>query len=982
LRFSKESPSRVLHWILGKVLEIHESPAAGIPLKAMRGMLMNLGICLTNLDMISEGIAWERLKICILRYMASGEHSAGTLPQLAMAFRELSLGYLRQLRLELALQASDQSLGLWRHISETLPEVDHRVGLVTAMSMHAEALLQSGQVAAALSLAQEAVAIARPMVARIIASGSEPAWAEEDEFEAVTFSELSFILAEALASAGRHYESYETAKEVFEIMLGLPISEHPPPVTTIDSFLNQICKLAEQDSFPLVMLADCVILFRDLVHKFAGKDPQICSHLVWLLYAYVYFSRQDNSSSMDTLRMFLEPSSEHPPPELDASGNPMACIDLFDEAGSVIQDAVRAFYAYRWQSDTSSLIRTIFVTHFEQAIGVFREVIERACSDASLQATSTEWARTLAWALYSTLGILDALPFFDNSKRAALLQIMTTSIGHLGTLLARVSDLEFPGSFIADSLFRELWAIGLLDDALAVSTHKIEHFCDSSHDAVDNPRATGLIERALLLYDMGRFQEAVQSVQQLQAVLPESVMEYERRNVLCLIQTRILLRTERNREAIHLLRKRVTERKFYHKVDSDFLLFVELATAWASVGHPRRALQAVELAVVGTDFDAEKGSQTEWALRMHVFTTRSDCLSATGLDSEAFAAAQQATRLYNENAQHIMFSTIRIKEWGANAFRALSCRYAVADAYGVPDPYQALVTAQTATKLYRELVELAPTHLPILARSLRDLASNLWTVGRRVESAATCEEAANIMRNVVITESYFLPALAEVLEQLAGYLKETGSAAYASAATAECAEVRRKFESLPPEPDFIFEEIKMEWADEDEGNGGDVWEIVGNSDDEYCDVSRAAADVEEVVLPGEAPTGVFQDVTLPNPPVFSDPEPSEVSVSAGVFTRVDSEVSLAASPPTYLNATSTSATSQVTSGEEKVVDPATDTDTHKTGKRRVSDLLNTPLEVKLSTTPMDILWWVLVGILSILVGILSVALTVVLSRRP
>jgi hypothetical protein len=283
--------------------------------------------------------------------------------------------------------------------------------------------------------------------------------------------------------------------------------------------------------------------------------------------------------------------------------------------------------------------------------------------------------------------------------------------------------------------------------------------------------------------------------------------------------------------------------------------------------------------------------------------------------------------------------------------------------------------------LYRELVELAPTHLPILARSLRDLASNLWTVGRRDESAATCDEAANIMRNVVIAESYFLPALAEVLEQLAGYLKETGSAAYASAATAECAEVRRKFESLPPEPDFIFEEIKMEWADEDEGNDGNVWEIVGNSDDEYCDVSRAAADVEEVVLPGEAPTGVFQDVTLPNPPVFSDPEPSEVSVSAGVFTRVDSEVSLAASPPTYLNATSTSATSQLTSGEEKV-DPATDTETHKTGKRRVSDLLNTPLEVKLSTTPMNILWWVLVGILSILVGILSVALAVVLSRRP
>ncbi|KAJ6588708.1 hypothetical protein B0H19DRAFT_1248326 [Mycena capillaripes] len=60
-----------------------------------------------------------------------------------MTLRELSMGYQHQLQYEPALQlAGEQSLGLCRHIYDSLPEIDHRIGLATAMGTHADNLLE------------------------------------------------------------------------------------------------------------------------------------------------------------------------------------------------------------------------------------------------------------------------------------------------------------------------------------------------------------------------------------------------------------------------------------------------------------------------------------------------------------------------------------------------------------------------------------------------------------------------------------------------------------------------------------------------------------------------------------------------------------------------------------------------------------------------------------------------------------------------
>ncbi|KAJ6594596.1 hypothetical protein B0H19DRAFT_1247257 [Mycena capillaripes] len=186
--------------------------------------------------------------------------------------------------------------------------------------------------------------------------------------------------------------------------------------------------------------------------------------------------------------------------------------------------------------------------------------------------------------------------------------------------------------------------------------------------------------------------------------------------------------------------------------------------------------------------------------------------------------------------------TIRQQELGANAFHSLSLRLATSG-----DSDQALINAEKATELYRELVGLAPRHLPTLASSLWNLASILWYVDRQ-EAVAVCKEAVNILRKVVDPETYFLPALAEALDQVARYFTETGDNEGASAPTAESQEFRRKFALLPPQPDSLFEEVEMDTDLDDEGDKdiGEAWETTSKADEEDYHASMAVADTEGV----------------------------------------------------------------------------------------------------------------------------------------
>ncbi|KAJ7933947.1 hypothetical protein B0H13DRAFT_1952701 [Mycena leptocephala] len=146
------------------------------------------------------------------------------------------------------------------------------------------------------------------------------------------------------------------------------------------------------------------------------------------------------------------------------------------------------------------------------------------------------------------------------------------------------------------------------------------------------------------------------------------------------------------------------------------------------------------------------------------------------------------------------------------------------------------------------------------------------------------------------------------------YHTEQGNADSASIATAESTE-----------PDFLFEKVEM---DSDDGDA-EAWETAYEENHN----NDAPSDVERMVPGAEAQRAAL-----------------ELSLRAFV-TKAGLGPGRSHPDP----------------------EAATDTDMAKPTERRVANLLNTPLEVKLSSTPMDILWW-------ILLGMLSVALAVVWSR--
>jgi tetratricopeptide (TPR) repeat protein len=329
-----------------------------------------------------------------------------------------------------------------------------------------------------------------------------------------------------------------------------------------------------------------------------------------------------------------------------------------------------------------------------------------------------------------------------------------------------------------------------------------------------------------------------------------------------------------------------------------------------------------EQAVTACREHMDEGEVDDWKCTLiHSLTTLSNCLAAVQRNDEALVISHEAVSIYTQNEGQMwddFLYTIRKQELGANTFHLLSLQLMTAG-----ELKEAIVNAEKATELYRELVTLAPRHLPTLASSLQNLASILWNVSHREEAIAACKEAVSIMRKVVEIETYFLPALADALDQLAGYLMEKGNIISASAATTESTEVRRKYVSLPPGPDFLFEKIGMQSDDEDDEEEG-AWETASEGDDEYYDVPM---DIDVVIL---------------------DATHFENLVSA------------------YMDNTLTSSFAALEEPEGP-----TAMDTALVTKGSLTEILSKPLEVRMSITmnmsmcgtPMDILWWMLVGIL-------------------
>ncbi|KAJ7162223.1 hypothetical protein C8R46DRAFT_1222364 [Mycena filopes] len=306
------------------------------------------------------------------------------------------------------------------------------------------------------------------------------------------------------------------------------------------------------------------------------------------------------------------------------------------------------------------------------------------------------------------------------------------------------------------------------------------------------------------------------------------------------------------------------------------------------------------------------------------------------------------------------FYRLRTPEVGANAFHSLSLRLATSG-----EEHEALVNAEKAVQLYRELVAQAPGHLPSLASGLRNLSSLLYDAGRGEESIVFCDEAVGIMRNVADSEQYLIPELIKALEQLVGYLEQLGFTYRAAAVTAECADIRRKFACLPPQPEFLFKELDIQEEDSNETDEG--WATDGTEGSRETD---GAEDGWETASEWEgnlklANNGVIAEGTLS----ISD------SLHLGVTTGMSESASaLAEFHPDNGTSTKEAAPPIDTVTAEDYGDFVGGTHHPK----RIPDVFfDLPVEVLgMRNKSSDFLLRILVGSMAVLIGILSVAVMI------
>ncbi|KAJ7233387.1 hypothetical protein C8J57DRAFT_1729528 [Mycena rebaudengoi] len=306
-----KSDLHILQKILTVMLQIKDHQTA-LSTKDATEILLELGEELSWLGLQSEATALDALAVQVFRNLASGENFTGCLPRLAFALRHLSHRYQYQLRHEFAVQASEQSV-YWCHFaSESTPHADNRALLLASLNTHSTNLRAAGQIDAAISVAQEALALSRALLPEIFQLAStKPNWAfrcPEYEFQASDCTRSFFCLGSAFSDASRHREAYLASKEGLEVVAHFSGSIPPPSGSDIDAFFNHMCKMAEAGDLPQDSLANAVILYGSLSRIY---PQEFSAQFLLILYAQAYFFDHD-TAAMKVLRLFLEPSDALP----------------------------------------------------------------------------------------------------------------------------------------------------------------------------------------------------------------------------------------------------------------------------------------------------------------------------------------------------------------------------------------------------------------------------------------------------------------------------------------------------------------------------------------------------------------------------------------------------------------------------------------------------------------------------------------------
>ncbi|KAJ7282561.1 hypothetical protein C8J57DRAFT_1554623 [Mycena rebaudengoi] len=766
------SALHILHEISGALLQLQDCPSA-LSMKEITEMVLRIGGQLWVLGMQSEATASDALAVQVFRNLASREFFTGCLPRLAFALRNLSYRYQYQLRHESAIQASEQSVYWYHAASERDSDVDIRAGLLSSLNAHSTSLRAAGQIDAAISAAQDALAICRALLP-----------------EASDCIQSFFCLSGALSATSRHREAYLASKEGLEIVARFSGSIPPPYGSVIDAFFNLMCKMAEAGEFDTNFLADVVILYDNLSRIY----PQNFSkEFLVVLYAHAYFSNRDTAAMKD-LRLFLEPNSDSPPPIMDDFSTSASWIDE-----GVVESVVHALYALDSALALDAVecfIAHLIHTHFDMAIQVLRRKVSSLTTKPVI-----DWAAfdITVYQTYATFLLL------SRPERLLVLEALANLVDH-----ARKNILSSSINWSFNDL---LWGYCLmlretacLSDALAIIEDAVRY--NLSRTTPETDEVDWLCLQARVLVDAGHFSEA-------ETVLRDAMKKWSSSDPhwsLTVVESSTLRQTGRVDQTLLLLENSTSSiAKDASAITTQgphwclYFLFSDLSSTQLNAGQTQNALETAEKAVIKCRelhlYHPHK--LRPWIAVAYALTTLSNCLAAVGRTDEGLRAAQEAAAIYARPPWRGFFPwAYRPQDFASKAYHTLSLRLATSG-----QAEEALLYAEKAVGEYRDLVSLAFRPTPSLASSLRNLASRLWDVGRQEDSITALDEAVGILRQLVTNQSYLLSSLGDALEQLAMYLSEKGDAEGSSVAASECADIRAR---LGPSPEDLSETVMLE----------------------------------------------------------------------------------------------------------------------------------------------------------------------------
>ncbi|RXW25027.1 hypothetical protein EST38_g840 [Candolleomyces aberdarensis] len=249
--------------------------------------LQSLAIKLNDLDFTREACAAQKTAVQLFRNLVGGGGTNIFLPYLAHALKNLAV-FLRNSGLpKEALLASQDSVGAYRIICQTYPELDFRPVLAISLKTHGEALGNvPGRDSESLEVLAEAKALYSELVEEFLA-GSRPA-----NFT-ILFSGCNNCLAygDALRNEGKYNEAFAAFKQALYYLSLVSkdgLDNHVlwnTPNRVFSSVFRILMTIYENEGGPLSYAEDVVILYWKLLTIDAQR---FSSHYFRSLYIFAF----------------------------------------------------------------------------------------------------------------------------------------------------------------------------------------------------------------------------------------------------------------------------------------------------------------------------------------------------------------------------------------------------------------------------------------------------------------------------------------------------------------------------------------------------------------------------------------------------------------------------------------------------------------------------------------------------------------------